>query len=486
MKVDIHSGTQVPGGEQQGFEFGTNGFNTWNPMPPLVGGPAIWYTFHIKIDAAFDWGTQTGKIKMGRVAPDLPVVIVNGQEVRRGYTSYIGNDGGNYGVWLAECDGIGGCPSSGTIAHVYFDWRTIHGDGTFHKIQVKVLGNSTAASSDAELEVWIDDVYQGIDSGFLLHSTQDTICYDGWEGMGVYIYPQLTAADGQGGIIWIDDVRTDTTRIAIPTVARNVNFEGGTVGQLAINANSSVANDSLVTNTNANTLFSNTFVHSGSISLAAWVRSQAGDSNYGGSFSWGTNVGEGQEVWCRFYVYYPVGTDFTVGGTGLKIFRMVTSDNQKLDIYRSASTGKILPHSDLSNSTPISTPGTFNTWIDQKGWLSGGTGNVLGTGVWHQLEMYIKASEDPGTAIFRIWQEGVLICDMSPGSIPGYDVATLTSTGQVFNTSYVGNLWNGITGSSTPTPSQDQNIYYDDIVVVTANPPNFDIAGNPMIGDWIP
>jgi len=236
---------------------------------------------------------------------------------------------------------------------------------------------------------------------------------------------------------------------------RTADFEGGVVGDFA------VAPNALTTNAGQAT-FSDKFKHTGTRALQAEV--QQGKTAYGGRINYPSALGEGDEVWYRAYWYYPAGFDFTSSGIGLKTMRISTEDSTgntgHLTMLRSATNGTINPGSEVVTQN-------FYNFL-YANYPGGTTGQVIGTGVWHCFEMYVKFSSVPGNGVYRIWQNGKLVFEDSTNQ------TLRTSTG---NSKYVliGNYWNG----SGP---QTQSAYVDDIVITNQKPSQVDAHGNPMIG----
>jgi hypothetical protein len=93
------------------------------PLPfSVVGGPAIYYRWYMRIMPGFSWGSGTAKTKSSRVL---------GASYPRVYTGYVQADGFNIG----ECDDVGsaqpggGCVDPGPT--ISYDMRTKN-DGVWH------------------------------------------------------------------------------------------------------------------------------------------------------------------------------------------------------------------------------------------------------------------------------------------------------------------------------------------------------------------
>ncbi|MGB4943023.1 MAG: hypothetical protein WBO92_02825, partial [Candidatus Moraniibacteriota bacterium] len=100
MKILVNGAT---GDEPQGKEL-----NAPIQLPfNIVGGPAVYYRFWMRLNSGWSWGSVTPKTKSSRVLGDF-----NGDSGIRGWTGYVQADGFNVG----ECDGTGaggGCVDPG-------------------------------------------------------------------------------------------------------------------------------------------------------------------------------------------------------------------------------------------------------------------------------------------------------------------------------------------------------------------------------------
>lgn len=237
---------------------------------------------------------------------------------------------------------------------------------------------------------------------------------------------------------------------------RTADFEGGTVGDYAIGSNA-------LTGRAGQATYANKFPHTGTRALQAHVK--AGKNAYGGRIAYPSVLREGDEVWYRAYWYYPAGFDFTTNAVGLKTMRINTEDSSGnssgyLSIYRSQNNGRVRPHGEVVTQD-------FNTWL-YNNYPGGTTGQVIGTGVWHCFEMYVKFSSVPGKGVYRIWQNGKLVFEDTVNK-------TLASSTSKSTFVLIGNYFNG----GAP---KDEDAYVDDIVITNQRPSQTDSHGNPMIG----
>lgn len=95
--------------------------------------------------------------------------------------------------------------------------------------------------------------------------------------------------------------------------------------------------------------------------------------------------------------------------------------------------------------------------------------------VWETYEVQIvadaRASDRGGRGHFRMWKDGVLVCDLATQTLPDAD-AHIGLFG-------FGTYWNETRG---PAPRRDQALFVDDGVITNETPRGRDAAGTPMIG----
>lgn len=185
----------------------------WIYMPfDIVGGPALYYRWWMKISPGFNWGSGGAKMQAGRVLgengiyPDI-------------YTGYVTANGFS----ISGCEVLGpnhpakggGCDpaNAATIALVPFNMRVMD-DGEWHEYIVRVKPNSTAVSYDAEFQVWVDAVSYGTQTGFRIHDSYPdpfTEARGGWMVAHRFETGDPSAASGSspGGTIYLDDFSLD-------------------------------------------------------------------------------------------------------------------------------------------------------------------------------------------------------------------------------------------------------------------------------------
>lgn len=178
----------------------------WNPAYPwdIVGSPAVYYRFWMRIMPGFSWGDGTAKTKSSRVM---------GTTYPRVYTGYVHAGGFNIG----ECDDVGSSqPGGGCVdpgPNISYD-MTGEDDGLWHEYVVKVRPNTSATCTqgvncDGQFEVWIDGVSVGTINDFKLHNKTGNVMNEAWGGWMVSPYFQLNGTVSDGGTMYLDDFSTD-------------------------------------------------------------------------------------------------------------------------------------------------------------------------------------------------------------------------------------------------------------------------------------
>jgi len=180
---------------------------------------------------------------------------------------------------------------------------------------------------------------------------------------------------------------------------------------------------------------------------------------WGGAFDF-PDLAEGQEIWFRAYINYPIGFDFsTPGGVGLKTLR----------IHTSSATGSNEGYFDLlSNGTTgvtVASEITPDFFVNNTIWKKLGT--PIETGKYHAYEQYVKFSSIPGQGIYRAWQNGILVLEDTQSK-------TLRSETSISDFIYLWSYWNG-------NAPKDQSAYVDDVVITNQTPITKDANGNPYI-----
>ena len=181
-----------------------------------------------------------------------------------------------------------------------------------------------------------------------------------------------------------------------------------------------------------------------------------GFGQWGGYMNHPVDLQEGSELWFRISTYFPV--DFiAVGKPRLKFLRSHTLAGH-LDLY-------ILPGGGFSHDNEIigvSTAENIQTGAATP------FGAPLKKDVWETYEVYIKFHSRPGSAVYRVWQNGKMIYQNTTQK-------TLSSPSSVSGHSNIFTYWNG----GAP---QTQFMYVDDVIITSDRPSCQDDNGNYMIG----
>ncbi len=201
----------------------------------------------------------------------------------------------------------------------------------------------------------------------------------------------------------------------------------------------------------------------GSQAAVASIRAgREGFGEWGGAFDFPDLV-EGDEIWFRVFIYYPVGFDFTApGGIGLKTLRIHTkslsgSNEGYFDMLSNGAGG-------VTVASEITADFFANNAEDN--WKSIGVPIV--TGSYHAYEQYVKFSSVPGNGIYRVWQDGTLVFEDTV-------TKTLKTSTSISDFIYVWSYWNG-------KAPKDQEAYLDHVVITSETPATVDSDGHPFIG----
>lgn len=186
-----------------------------------------------------------------------------------------------------------------------------------------------------------------------------------------------------------------------------------------------------------------------------------------------TALYEGDELWVRVYLYVPPGFDWTASPI-TKLLRVAAANSDGSNrsyhsilatngqYYSCGGTGKfgyMVTGAEMN-------PGNVcqNRNMDDEVFLT--------PGVWHSIELYIKVSATNG--MMRAWHNGILKQEYPDPTIGpgGYLPADHTADWTVH---HLLGWWNG-------GATQDQYIYFDNLVYTNERPSNQDAEGNYMIG----
>lgn len=244
----------------------------------------------------------------------------------------------------------------------------------------------------------------------------------------------------------------------------NADFESGTHGEKADGVDG-------FSEAFANTFYTNKHVHGGNMAAVTSIKyGESSYGTYGGSFTFPTELKQGDELWYRAWIYLPIGFPFNVltakvSTEGTKLMRIHTKSATAAEGYHhiymhgtDSTKGKVFVGSEVN-------PDTFWGYPISKFRDIPGSPDVV-TGFWGAYEMYIKFSGIPGQGIYRVWQNGQLIFEDTT-------TATLKSSTSTADFAYLWSYW---------AFQADATNYMDDVIITNEIPGNKDAHGNQFIG----
>ena len=171
-----------------------------------IGGPSIYYRAWLKFSSGFNWGVpQVANVKTERA-------FVN-SSLTRFMTGHMRSDG----FYIAECEFVsgygGGClttsgkPNNDYNIDIPYNVQG-KADGLWHEYIIRIKSNTTASSSDAQFQVWVDGVSVGQLTNLKLTNTSAG-WIEAWGGWMATPYFQMNGDSSVGGTVWADDFSTD-------------------------------------------------------------------------------------------------------------------------------------------------------------------------------------------------------------------------------------------------------------------------------------
>ena len=244
----------------------------------------------------------------------------------------------------------------------------------------------------------------------------------------------------------------------------DANFEGGTAGQIA---NGSTG----ISESFRQTVYTTEQVHEGNMAAKATITAQTdGFGDFGGNWNLknGMQLGEGDQIWYRVWLYVPQDFDFTCYCTeGPKFMRIHTAapngNNEGYWNLHLLTTGITIATSvtqDFYDNHPY-------PWYDIRK-ING----KVDKGSWHAYEQYIRFSATPGQGIYRAWYDGKLIFEDTI-------TQTLRSSNSIVDKVQLFTYWRG---TPQEQPKKTQSLYVDSIIITNEQPDSKDANGNPYIG----
>lgn len=198
---------------------------------------------------------------------------------------------------------------------------------------------------------------------------------------------------------------------------------------------------------------------------------------------------EGEEIWCRWYQYFPAGFVFANGVNGddggsaasIKWMRFQFTGNSERITLLARATGGFAPGDTggVDYFQPVSLAAEGFDWVSRYGnqglFFDGGSTPQRAAGSWHAVQMYLKLSRGDvstgdGDGVIRIWVDEDLVDETFQSTLP-------QGASQKLESVWMGDYWNG----GYP---QDQAHYIDDVVITTEAPLTLDAADNPFIAPY--
>jgi len=219
--------------------------------------------------------------------------------------------------------------------------------------------------------------------------------------------------------------------------------------------------------------------------LVMRIHNETGNKTFGGRIV-DLDLGEGDEVWVRWYQYFPNGFKFANGTNGdanggagrLKWMRFQYSGNSDRITFEIDATGSCAAPCNFSKTQmqAESIIGEAQNWKERYGnqmiSLDMPAETARPTAQWHSIQMYMKLSTgsadlSDGDGLIRLWVDDHLVGEYQRNTLPISGSSNLKSI-------WLGNYWNG----GFPA---DQHFYVDDIIITNALPATLDSLGNPYI-----
>lgn len=216
----------------------------------------------------------------------------------------------------------------------------------------------------------------------------------------------------------------------------------------------------------------------------------AGQTGFGGNITFLGGLGEGDEVWVRWYEYFPTtfmfaNGDVNDGGSAaLKWMRFQGTDvgaggAPRLTYKPWATADCTWPcSSGLTTYTPKDISGENTGWDTRypgRDWDFTGPPSFA-RGQWVATQVYLRLSKgdgtiDAGNGLLRVWVNNTLIGETQRNTLPPVGHV---QEGSLLQSLWWGNYWNG----GFP---QFQSWYHDEVIVTTQTPNTVDSGGRPFI-----
>lgn len=201
---------------------------------------------------------------------------------------------------------------------------------------------------------------------------------------------------------------------------------------------------------------------------------------------------EGEETWCRLYVYFSPNWSWADEGAGsaLKLFRLYPSTYYDGEVYIGvANTGEIACVTQGFTGSSLDLYGGANGALYGAGSdpTASGPATPFPIGSWFSLDLYIKSSATPANAMIRVWLNKTLILARDGATAPYDNRQTLNTEGATEVLGSPGVILYSTWDGRASLPNGAQSVLFDDIVVT--NDASWvqahgiqDAAGNWLIG----
>lgn len=348
-------------------------------------------------------------------------------------------------------------------------WITAADFGKWAKITVHMKYSTGVGTNDGILEVW-------------KYRENGSLTKYAWaQNLDLYMPTQIGIAEfylmghansgfDQTTIFHIDNVKLSEDYIdpsgSVPIYSSNFNAE--VVGSAPLKWNTTA---SIVSNTQK-------YLGIGNSVKNSITNGDTGFGTWGGVLNFPRGViTKGSEIWIRVRTYWPAGFNYdsTSSGSrlkflGVKVKSLSGQNDGHNDIYINPRTGpnagQTAPFVFISEAVNNQAWSPFGTWDGY-----GNGGDSIQFDVWETYECYMYLDDLPvgagGTGIVRLWKNGELLDENN--------VQTLVNSTDYLDQFLLFTYWNG--GSP-----QTQDMYIDDLVIMTETPSGRDPFNNPFIG----
>jgi hypothetical protein len=262
-------------------------------------------------------------------------------------------------------------------------------------------------------------------------------------------------------------------------------FENSTVG----NSVQEFANSS----TPAKTTYDNSITGPFGGQRVVRQENTSNNKSFGGNIhNFSPALGVGDEVWVRWYQYFPSGfvfansTNGDNNGSGGKVkwmrFQLGTGGGARMTFKPRATPSCTAPCSNgKTDFEPAHVSGEGMGWQLNEGRHNQRDPNFsnppsIGPGQWHAVQMYLRLSKGDvpngdGNGLIRVWVDDTLIGEFQRNTLPPVGHA---NEGLKLRSIWWGNYWNG----GLP---QDQHWYTDEMIITSDKPDTLDSGGRPFI-----